>query len=62
MFVIQHPRSNTNPTDKYRVSDNSDLMKVMNGVKYGYTFVVFDTYDEALKARDEANANRTHHI
>lgn len=55
MFVIIHPHSNTNPTDKYRVLDSGDWAKFINGATTSYGYTTWDTYPEALAARDKAN-------
>lgn len=54
-FVVQYPRSNTNPTDKYRVTHSSDLFPYMNGATTSYAFIAYNTYAEAVAARDKAN-------
>jgi hypothetical protein len=54
-FVVQHPHSRTNPTDKYRVCDSGDWTAFVNGATTSYAFTPFDTYEQAQKARNEAN-------
>lgn len=54
-FVIQQPHSQTNPTNKYRVCDSRDWAAFINGATTSYAFTQFNTYEQAQRARDEAN-------
>lgn len=55
MFVVLHPHSQNNPTDKYRVVDSKYLTRFLNGASTSYAFLPYNTYEEAERARDEAN-------
>lgn len=45
--VILQPHSNTNPSDKFRVTNSLDWVRFVKGKNASYPFVSFDTYREA---------------
>jgi hypothetical protein len=54
-FVIQYPHSESNPSDKYRVTEFDCWLRYVNGASRGYAFTTYSTYLEALKACEKAN-------
>jgi hypothetical protein len=54
-FVVQQPNSETNRSDRYRVTDYEGWIKYINGASSTYAYVSFDTYAEAKAAADVAN-------
>lgn len=55
-FVVQQPNTQTNDSDKYRVTDMHDWLNYVNGATTSYAFTSFDTYQEAKDAADKANS------
>jgi hypothetical protein len=53
--IILQPNSQTNDSDKYRVTYSNDWTRFVNGATLGYAFIDFNTYEEAKKAADEMN-------
>jgi len=55
IYVVLFPRSNTNPSPKYRVADSVMVRKVWDGDAISYGFEEYETYQEADIARSELN-------
>ena len=53
--IVMRPHSQTNPSDKFRVTHYQDWIHFINGATTSYGYVAFDTYEEAEKARDTIN-------
>jgi hypothetical protein len=56
-YIAIYARSNTNPTDKFRVAKNSEWLAYINGERTSYSYEEYDTMAGALEARDEANSH-----
>ncbi len=57
-YVVQQPHSNTNPSEKYRVTDYQSWLRFVNGDSDGYEFTEHDT---AVEAQREANRRNAEH-
>lgn len=56
MYVILQPHSNTNHSDKYRVVDNEDWTRYINGaIKSVAIAGEFDNLTSAIELRDRLN-------
>lgn len=55
VFVILHPHTLTNPSDKFRVVEWVGWFKLRAGTWSDYPFVSYDSYAAAERARDAMN-------
>ena len=58
-YLLIHPNSNSNPTDKYRVARHTDLMRYWNGNALGYKYAEFDDYASAESYKYTKNNIKT---
>lgn len=58
-YVAIYPLSNGNPSKKYRVADSESWTKFLDGEVDKYNFTEHETFEEAVRVRDEKNAKGT---
>jgi hypothetical protein len=55
IFVVQHPHSDTNDSNKYRVCEIQNWLEFVNRYSESYDFTTHDSYEAAKRCRDFLN-------
>lgn len=59
-YIVLQPHSNTNSSAKFRVVDDRNWIRYVNGASNSYAIAgERDDYDDALSLRDQLNEMKT---